>query len=353
MDNSNSNTFAPEITDLDLCKSMQESITGNEDIININGEEFTAIMKDGKPRVSIGLAVYNGEKYLADAIDSILVQTFADFELIISDNASTDRTEEICKQYAAKDKRIRYHRNAENIGGANNENQTFRMSRGEYFRWAAYDDLCAPELLAKCVSVLDSNPSIVLCYTMVTEINEAGEATRTISQKKGMSTRPHERFRDLASHDHNCEATYGLVRSEILRKTRLQKNYTDSDRTLLSELALSGQFFEIPEPLFYKRYHPQNMYVNMRTRMTWFNPALKGKAVFPFWMQLFDYLSTIGRVRLPMSEKICCYTYMLRWVRDHFRNLIGDIVLGLLALFRLSGDLYSWRNKDKDVYNWE
>lgn len=309
--------------------------------------------QNNNPRVSIGLAVYNGESFLAQAIDSILAQTFTDFELILSDNASTDRTEEICREYAEKDKRIRYHRNAENIGGANNENQTFRMSRGEFFRWAAHDDVCAPELIAKCVSVLDNDPSIILCYTMITEINEAGEPIRTITQKKGISTRPHERFRDLASHDHNCEATYGLVRSEILRKTKLQKNYTDSDRTLLSELALYGQFYEIQEPLFYKRYHPQNIYVNMRTRMTWFNPALKGKAVFPFWMQLFDYLATIGRVALPSTEKIRCYIYMFRWFRDHLRNLVGDVILGLFALLRLSGDPYGWRNKDKDVYNWE
>ncbi len=93
-------------------------------------------MTEKAPKVSIGLAVYNGEKYLGQAIDSILAQTFTDFELIISDNASTDRTPEICKKYAAQDARIRYHRNPTNIGGANNENQTFRMSRGEYFRWA-------------------------------------------------------------------------------------------------------------------------------------------------------------------------------------------------------------------------
>ena len=146
--------------------------------------------------------------------------------MILSDNASTDGTEEICKEYAAKDKRVRYHRNPENIGGANNENQTFRMSRGEFFRWAAHDDMCAPELIEKCVSVLDRDPSVILCYTMLTDINETDEKLRTISQKKGISDKAYVRFRDLASRDHNCEATYGLIRSEVLRKTRLEQNYT-------------------------------------------------------------------------------------------------------------------------------
>jgi glycosyltransferase involved in cell wall biosynthesis len=310
-------------------------------------------MDDHKPCVSIGLAVYNGEKYLKQAIDSILAQTFTDFELIISDNASTDRTQEICKEYLAKDSRIRYYRNGENIGGANNENRTFTLSRGEYFRWAADDDMCAPELIAKCVEILAQNPSVVLCYSMITEINENGDFIRTISQSKGTSAKPHERFRDLAERDHNCEATYGLVRADVLRKTRLQKNYTDSDRTLLCELSLYGQFFEIQEPLFYKRYHAQNMYVNMRSRMAWFNPALKSKIVFPYWMQFFDYLATINRVSLAWSEKARCYAFMLRWFRDHARNLAGDVLLASYALLHSARDPYAWRNKNKDLYNWE
>jgi glycosyltransferase involved in cell wall biosynthesis len=310
-------------------------------------------MDNHKPRVSIGLAVYNGERYLRQAIDSILAQTFTDFELIISDNASADRTEEICKEYSAKDSRIRYYRNEKNIGGANNENRTFILSRGEYFRWAADDDVCAPGLIEKCVEILDQHPTVVLCYSMITEIDENGDPVRTISQSKGRSAKPHERFRDLARKDHNCEATYGLIRADILHKTHLQKNYTDSDRALLCELSLYGQFFEIQEPLFYKRYHPKNMYVNMRARMAWFDPALKGKIVFPFWMQFFDYLTIIKRVPLPLQEKIRCYAIMIRWLADHGKNLAGDVVLALYALLHAAREPYEWRNRNKDIYNWE
>lgn len=310
-------------------------------------------MANNNPRVSIGLAVYNGEKYLEQAIDAILAQTFTDFELIISDNASTDKTGAICKAYLAKDSRIRYYRNEKNIGGANNENRTFTLSKGEYFRWAADDDACAPELIAKCVEILDQNPSVILCHSMITEIDENGDIVRTISQNKGSSTKPYERFRDLAQKDHNCEATYGLIRADILRKTHLQKNYTDSDRTLLCELSLYGQFFEIQEPLFYKRYHPKNMYVNMRSRMAWFNPALKGKVVFPYWLQLLDYLQTINRVPISSYDKWRCYSFMLGWLLKHAKNLVGDVILALHTLLRPSRDPYSWRNKNQDLYNWE
>ncbi|NES80204.1 MAG: glycosyltransferase family 2 protein [Moorea sp. SIO2B7] len=116
------------------------------------------------PRVSIGLPVYNGEKFLKQAIDSILAQTFKDFELIISDNASTDKTEQICREYAAKDKRISYYRNNENRGAAWNFKYTFDLARAKYFKWAAHDDVCATNFLASCVEVLDNDPSVVLSY---------------------------------------------------------------------------------------------------------------------------------------------------------------------------------------------
>lgn len=306
-------------------------------------------MENYRPRVSIGLAVFNGERYLAQAIDSILAQTFTDFELILSDNASTDRTQAICRKYAAQDKRIRYYRNAENIGGANNENQTFRLSKGEFFRWAADDDVCAPELIEQCVEVLDHNPAVVLCYTMLTEIDEQGKSIKTLSQKKGMSPSPAERLRDLSAPDHNCEATYGVIRADILRKTRLEQNYTDSDRTLLCELALYGQFYEIPVPLFYKRYHARNMYLDMRARMVWFDPSLKGKIVLPYWMQFFDYLGTIQRVPLSWQEKVKCYINLLPWLRLRGKRMAKDLFLALYAFVDPSG----WQKRNERLYNWE
>ncbi len=283
------------------------------------------------PRVSIGLAVFNGEKYLEAAIESILAQTFEDFELIISDNASTDRTGEICKKYAARDSRIRYSRNETNIGGANNENLTFRLSRGEYFRWAAHDDICAPRLLERCVEVLDSHPEVVLCHSAVVEIDENGTPQRTQMRSEGSAGSPFHRFRRLTTRVHKCEATYGLMRSAVLRKTRLQLNYTDSDRVLLCELALHGPFYQIAEPLFFKRFHSGNRYKDWRGRMAWFLPELQntGKITFPNWLQLFDYFATVGRVSMPWSQKALCYTWMGGpWMVVNGQRLVKDLLVG-------------------------
>ena len=114
-----------------------------ENGIEMRGEA----MSENEPRVSIGMPVYNGEKYLEEAIQSILAQTYSDFELVISDNASTDKTQEICLEYAARDSRVRYHRNEKNLGAAPNYNRTFELSTGQYFKWADYDDLLAEEFL--------------------------------------------------------------------------------------------------------------------------------------------------------------------------------------------------------------
>jgi glycosyltransferase involved in cell wall biosynthesis len=289
-------------------------------------------MDQAMPKVSIGMAVYNGEKYLAQAIDSILAQTFSDFELIISDNASTDRTAEICQQYALADKRIRYHRNPVNIGGANNENQTFRMSRGAYFRWAAHDDLCAPELLEKCAAVLDQDPSIVLCHSYVVEIDDKGHPLKINQETHGTSKSALARFAGLSRRDHACEETYGLVRSEIMRKTELQMNYTGSDRTFLCELSLYGPFHQIKEPLFYKRYHQGNVYVDYRARMAWFTPSLDQEITLPNWSQLFDYFRTIGRARVSWWVKLQCFLFMAYWLLRDIRFLAKDLIVAAYLL---------------------
>ena len=207
-------------------------------------------MTDRTPTISIGLPVYNGEQFLEEAINSILAQTFTDFELIISDNASTDRTSEICRDFQTKDTRVRYHRNETNIGGANNTNLTFQLSQGKYFRWAAHDDVCEPQLLEKCMEVLDSNPAVVLSYGQTININEMGEITGREILQLGESDTPHQRLLEISDRSHRCEVIYGLYRSDILRSTRLLQNYTDADRTLLCEFKVCTEDFKISKNLY-------------------------------------------------------------------------------------------------------
>ncbi len=289
------------------------------------------------PKVSVGLAVYNGENYVAQSIESILNQTLSDLELIITDNASTDRTSEICKAYAEKDNRIKYHRNATNIGAVRSENLAFSMSHGKYFQWLGHDDFCAPESLTECVSVLESDNSVVLCQPSVIEIDGSGNSVGLGPWCDASSYFAHERFRNVIKMDHKCYEFYGVIRSEILRKSREQQVYVDSDRTLLSELALYGRFHRLKKDLFFRRIHPQKstiLFPSWRDRMIWYDPVYKTKLSFPFWMQFADYLRRIYRVKLSYLEKIRCYYCMIGWLREgHGKSMVKDILIVIQKIF--------------------
>src|SRR5262245_48603442 len=127
------------------------------------------------PRISIGLPVYNGDRFLGEALDCLLSQTFEDFELIVADNASTDETPVICRAYAAADKRVRYVRNEVNIGAYRNFNKVFQLASGKYFKWAAADDVCHKELLARCLSVLETDSSVVAAYAKARFVDQDGQ----------------------------------------------------------------------------------------------------------------------------------------------------------------------------------
>lgn len=295
--------------------------------------------RNRSPGVSIGLPVYNGEKYIEAAVDSILAQTYSDFELIISDNASTDRTAEICQTYAAQDKRIHYHCNHKNLGAAPNFNRVFELSSGQYFKWAAYDDLIAPDFLEKCVQELNQNPVAVLCIPRSKIINEHGEFIGHHSYRADTSSRkPHVRFRNIVLDWEEAFQIFGVIRSDILKKTALIGSYPASDLVLLAELTLWGKFIEVSDYLFFPRYHAERSSKGAltleRDRVLWFDTSLSGKIVLPKWQYLFGYLKAIRNTSLSVRERMYCYVQMIRWVLipAHFRALGKDVLLATRSL---------------------
>ena len=270
-----------------------------------------------KPPVSIGMPVFNGEKYLERALDSLLNQTFSDFELIISDNASTDRTQEICQVYITRDKRIRYYRNSENLGAAQNYNHVFELSSGEYFKWAAHDDLCAPEYLERCFEILKRDPEVVLCYPKTVFIDEHEQVIEYYDDGFNLrSPKPYQRFRDSLRAASWCNPVTGLMRVSTLKKTLLIGNYASSDKVLLAELALFGKFYEIPEYLFLRRLHEQSSVAANPSddeRAVWFDPATKGKTVAPRWKRFLEHLKSIRRAPLNKNERVYCYIELMRF----------------------------------------
>ena len=129
------------------------------------------------PRLTLGVPVYNGNRFLAQSLDALLAQTYTDFELIISDNGSTDRTPEIGKHYQSVDPRVRYVRHDQNRGSTFNHNFVLGQAQGELFKWASDDDLYAPDLLQRCIDALDSLPDLALAHSWTAFIDEESKIT--------------------------------------------------------------------------------------------------------------------------------------------------------------------------------
>lgn len=281
--------------------------------------------------VSVGLPVFNGERYLANTLDSILQQTYGDFELIISDNASTDRTAAICQEYAARDSRIKYLRAVRNGGAAWNYNRVFELSRGKYFKWAAADDLCAPVFLERCVAVLEQESDVVLAFPHGKSIDENGQLDKTYPTIRGIdSDSTAERFGAAIITQHPFLPVFGVIRRKILAKTKLIGSYSGSDRPLVGELALRGRFVQVPEVLFYYRRHADQSWGGGRSRhqqQAWYDPSRIGRVTFPHWRLLAEHEQTLFRVPLAPIDRLRCHAAMLRWARQRWRYLANNLVL--------------------------
>lgn len=289
-----------------------------------------------EPRISMGMPVYNGEDYIKDALDSLLAQTLTDFELIISDNASTDGTEAICREYAAKDSRIRYYRNVENLGAAENYNIVLRLARAKYFKWVAHDDIWMPEFLEQASRVLDQDPSVALCYSRVKIIDRDGKPMEKTHRlylsacNLDMGTHYSEayrRFWGVTLKPHSCFAMFGLVRTEQLRQVVPYGSYGDADRVLLGRMSLLGKFYELPEELLWLRRHEsQSLHMSgMRELMAWLDPKqTKKMSRFPALQVSREIVRSVSLVDLPWHEKLLCYGIARLWLLNRIKWEIYD-----------------------------
>ncbi len=277
------------------------------------------------------MPVYNGQNYLAETMESLLAQTCTDFELVISDNASTDRTETICREYAVRDERIRYYRQEENVGASANYNRVFELARGVYFKWAAHDDLLAPTYLERCVAVLDADPDVVLAYTQAKAIDDQGQVVKVYPGKHHFSAAaPRERFYEFVLDPHPVVAVFGLMRRDVLGRTRLIGKYAGSDRPLLSELSLLGKFYEVPEHLFFYRFHEEQSWGGNKSpqaQQAWYDPRRADKITFPQWRLLREHVRSIERSPVGLADRASCYLYMGYWMVKNRRRLGRNLLL--------------------------
>ena len=297
-------------------------------------------------KIAIGMPVYNGENFLSAAIESILAQTCGDFDLVISDNASTDDTEEICQAYVRKDSRIRYIRQSTNVGAANNYNVLFRMSDSRYFKWAAHDDVLAPGFLEACVRVLDRDGSVVLASPASALIDEADLPLHYSAERGGMIDRsgvcwpaleernngltaddPIVRFAAVLLNMFMCVEIFGLMRRSALLRTSLHAPFCGSDKVLLAEMSLLGRFWLGQDTLFFRRCHAQQFTASTSGsyRATWFSGRRRDSVPVHQVKLLLAYFRSLYIVQLTTQQRYDCLHSMFNRVvaRGHnWRRLI-------------------------------
>ncbi|WP_170336013.1 glycosyltransferase family 2 protein [Ruegeria arenilitoris] len=297
--------------------------------------------------ISIGLPVYNGEKYIDDAIRSLRAQTFADLEIVISDNASTDSTRDICLSHAAEDDRIRYHCQDENVGAAGNYNETVRRASGRYFKWAAHDDMIAPTFLERCFERLEDDPRASIAFTRMREVDADGQSMGDYSAPIVWNGRTaKQRLESLlcSAHDRTyirrCVPITGLMRADMLRRTRLIGRFNHSDKVTLVEMALLGDFIEVPEYLFFRRMHGQTSVAANSTPQAlaaWFDPSRRTRFVLPRSRLFMEFGRAVLRADIPVQQRMECLSPLTRLLRRDWRVFGGEIKQALVANARPSG----------------
>jgi glycosyltransferase involved in cell wall biosynthesis len=290
--------------------------------------------------LGIGLPVHNGERYLREALDSLLQQSFTDYELVIVDNASTDGTPAIALEYAERDSRIRYHRNAENVGAARNFNLAFELTSGRYFKWAADDDLMRPSFLERCVAALEAEPRSVLAYPKARIIDERGEPVADYDP--GFATdaqRASARFASMLT-EHKCFQIFGVIRRDALEQTRLIGLHAHGDGVLLAHLALLGSFVEIPEFLFLPRRHPghsSRMIGDYWSYAAWFYPPHGRKRTFPHARMFAEYFRVVMRAPLSPPERLAVFGELMRVLGQRWRLIRGDVLYHVRPVLLAAG----------------
>jgi glycosyltransferase involved in cell wall biosynthesis len=303
------------------------------------------------PPVAIGMPVYNGDKHIALALDSILAQTLGDFELIISDNASTDGTEAICRDYAKRDSRIRYIRNEQNLGASPNFNKVFEVSSGgAFFRWAAHDDLLAPTCLEKHKQALDDGPASAVTSITLRRyigwddghlIGTAHDCVAGVSTESGYDTgQPLERMYRFDDIDFKKILrmaggwfpilAFGMHRTAALKKTHLLQPFPGADLVMTAELRFLGEFLCVPEELYFQRLHPAKGWTlrgNRKEEAAWFNPRSRG-TLLPHRANLYyHYSKAILRSPIGFGQKLGLYSDIL----GRFGDAVGRKVRKLFG----------------------
>lgn len=290
-----------------------------------------------RPLVSVGMPVFNSAAWLAPSIESILGQSSGDLELIVSDNASSDATLDICEHYARADDRVRLYRNAENRGANENYVATLRAARGVYFKWASSNDICAPTFIEKCVDALEQDPDAVLACPRSCLFEDSVERAEPYAHDlELLAADPAERFIGLQTGMALNNAMNGVIRRTALQRASTLGNFLRADLVLMAELSLLGKFLLLEERLFYRRMSAGSAtrFATEREVEQHHVPSAREPLQWQLWTYHFAMLRAARLARFPSRAWARAANRALRafvWSR---KELAAEALQGMRALLR-------------------
>ena len=295
------------------------------------------------PRITVGLPVYNGQKYLEAAIESHLAQSFGDFELVISDNGSTDATGEICGRYAQLDARVKYLKSPINRGILWNHRRVLEPvdPSTPYFRWAGADDILEPGLLAAMVEVLDTRPEIEAVMPATKNIDEEGTVIRTMERSLNLeSPDVFERARQILLANYQHVIAYGLLRAPSLRRMRTGPHYIGWDPVFIWELALRGQVFQLVEPALLRRFHQGSIsrVKTVKEMRKWVEPGTSAGMNLPHWAWAYERTRSLLATPMNLGEKLRITMFLMRTTLWQRQQLARDITQATRRALKLSDE---------------
>ncbi len=281
------------------------------------------------PRVTIGLPVYNGAATLEAAVEPLLAQTFTDFELLISDNASTDGTAALAERLVRQDPRVRYVRQPVNLGANGNYSFVARDARGEYLKWATASDWCAPTFLERCVAALDAHPDAVLAAPRTRLFEQDRALARDYAEDVSIpETTPFARLKAMDARLRLNNAFNGVIRLSALRRTRLVEPYLLADIVLMGHLALLGPFLLVEEPLFFRRMEVETS-TTLQSRdqqLRHLFPVPTARTLLQCWKRHRGWLRAGWSAPMPFAERLRVLGYLTRRVVWDRWVLLGELV---------------------------
>jgi GT2 family glycosyltransferase len=293
-------------------------------------------MNDIKPLISIGMPVYNGEASICQALDSLLTQSYPHVEVLISDNASDDNTGAICREYAARDQRVRYYRNGVNLGATQNFWKVYQLSAGDYFMWAAADDVRPKTAVEDCLAALLRNRTAVMAHgPVLIKANGREELIERTNEVCLSHLKTRQRITAFTKGIKHNGIIYGLHRRDALGKCVFGNTY-GQDYLLCLQMCLLGPVEYVRNPIIVYSQRttvPSDNPMYTETPLTLINLLVRGGPKKKCWVVLIlgcYYLLTIRGV--PFSERLgglaahlCSFTVL-------YRSRLGkEIVFRLFA----------------------